>query len=122
MSEEMLTNEQVVEQAQPIASEGQAQNQPAVHHRHNPRSAEELHLMKNRLNRMIGQLNGIGRMIEEDRYCGDVLIQISAVQRALQNFGYMVLESHVNDCVLEEVQQGNLGALKEALELMKSIK
>ena len=64
-------------------------------HRHAPRSDAELKQLKNRLNRMAGQLNGIGRMLDENRYCGDILIQVSAVERALQNFGYMVLKSHM---------------------------
>jgi pyrroline-5-carboxylate reductase len=66
---------------------------PACHQRHTPRSDAELRQLKNRLNRMIGQLSGIGRMLEENRYCGDVLTQIAAVESALQSFGYIILES-----------------------------
>ena len=55
---------------------------PARPPRHTPRGEEELRQLKNRLNRMVGQLNGIGRMLDENRYCGDILIQISAVERA----------------------------------------
>ena len=91
-------------------------------HRHTPRSDEELRQLKNRLNRMAGQLNGIGRMLDENRYCGDILIQVSAVERALQNFGYMLLKSHMEACVAEEVRKGNPDIIEETLERMKKLK
>ena len=95
---------------------------PACHQRHTPRSEEELRQLKNRLNRMVGQLNGIGRMLDENRYCGDILIQISAVEKALQGFGYSVLKSHMENCVAEEVRNGNPDIMEETLELMKKLK
>ena len=69
-----------------------------------------------------GQLNGIGRMLDENRYCGDILIQISAVERALQGFGYTVLKSHMESCVVEEVLNGNSEIMAQTLELMKKLK
>ena len=98
------------------------ENCPNCRQRHDPRDAAELKLLKNRLNRMIGQLNGIGRMLDENRYCGDVLIQISAVQTALRNFGCMVLESHMQSCVAEELRGGNDAIIEETVELMKRLK
>ena len=95
---------------------------PACHQRHTPRSEEELRQLKNRLNRMVGQLNGIGRMLDENRYCGDILVQISAVEKALQGFGYSVLKSHMENCVVEEVRNGNPDIMDETLELMKKLK
>ena len=95
---------------------------PACHQRHTPRSDAELKQLKNRLNRMVGQLHGIGRMLDENRYCGDILIQIAAVERALQNFGYIILRDHMQSCVVEEVQSGNLEVIDEAVELMKKLK
>ncbi|MBQ3424556.1 MAG: metal-sensing transcriptional repressor [Clostridia bacterium] len=95
---------------------------PACHHRRTPRDPEELKALKNRLNRMTGQLNGIARMLEEDRYCGDILIQIAAVQKALESFGYTVLESHMNACVAQELERGNRDILRETVDLMKQLK
>ena len=100
----------------------QKQTCPACHQRSTPRDAEELRQLKNRLNRMVGQLNGIGRMLDENRYCGDILIQISAVEKALQSFGYSVLQSHMESCVFEEVRNGNPDIMGETLELMKKLK
>lgn len=87
-----------------------------------PRSEEELKLLKNRLNRMVGQLNGIGRMLDENRYCGDILVQVAAVEKALQGFGYIILKEHMQTCMVEEIQSGNTDIVDEALELVKKLK
>ena len=91
-------------------------------HRRTPRDEEELRQLKNRLNRMAGQLSGIGRMLDENRYCGDILIQVSAVEKALQNFGYMVLKSHMKSCVTEGIQNGDADIIDETRELMMRLK
>lgn len=90
--------------------------------KHTPRDEENKKTLQNRLNRMIGQLNGIKNMVEENRYCGDILIQIAAVQSALQNLGYMVLQDHMETCVVEEIRQGNADIVDEAVDLMKKLK
>ena len=95
---------------------------PGFRHRHTPRDEAGLKQLKNRLNRMVGQLNGIGRMLDENRYCGDILIQIAEVEKALQSFGYMVLADHMNTCVVEQVRDGNSAVMDETLELMKKLK
>ena len=92
------------------------------HSKHTPRDEASVRQLHNRLNRMVGQLNGIGRMLDENRYCGDILIQIAAVEKALQNFGYIILRDHMQSCVVEEVQGGNLEVIDEAVELMKKLK
>jgi len=92
------------------------------HHKHTPRSEEELRQLKNRLNRLVGQLNGIGKMLDENRYCGDILIQIAAVEKALQGFGYIVLQEHMKTCMVEEIKNGNTAIVDEALELVKKLK
>ena len=102
--------------------EMEAQRCRACRQRHAPRDEAELRRLKNRLSRMIGQLNGIGKMLDENRWCGDILVQISAVESALQNFGYIVLRSHMESCVAEELRSGNSDILDETLELMKKLK
>ena len=87
-----------------------------------PRKEKTVRLLKNRLNRMNGQLNGIARMLDENRYCGDVLIQVAAVESALQSFGYLVLQDHLETCVVEEIQKGNTQIVEEAVELIKKLK
>ena len=61
-------------------------------------------------------------MLDENRYCGDILTQVSAVESALQNFGYIILQNHMATCVVEEIQKGNTEILDEAVELIKKLK
>ena len=90
--------------------------------KHTPRSEEQQKLLRNRLNRIVGQLNGIQRMLDENRYCGDILTQIAAVESALQSVGYTILKEHMETCVPEGVRAGNDEVLDEAFELMKKLK
>ncbi len=92
------------------------------HKKTTPRDEKELKQLKNRLSRMVGQLNGIGKMLDENRYCGDVLTQVAAVESALQAFGYLVLQEHMETCVVEEIQKGNTAVVDEAVELVKKLK
>lgn len=98
------------------------ENCPACHHKHTPRDPETLKLLKNRLNRMIGQLSGIGNMLDDNRYCGDVLTQIAAVESALQSFGYLILQDHLETCVVEEITAGNPQIISETIDLIKKLK
>ncbi len=73
-----------------------------------------------RLNRIEGQVRGIARMIEEDRYCVDVLTQVSAVQSALDALAFQLLEQHLHGCVQQAVKAGNGDrALTEALTVIR---
>jgi DNA-binding FrmR family transcriptional regulator len=73
-----------------------------------------------RLNKVIGQLNGIKRMIEEERDCPDVLIQIASVRAALAKFGLMITEDHVEHCIVSSFQKGmgqqSIASLNKALK------
>jgi len=91
-------------------------------HKTTPRDEKSQKLLSNRLNRMIGQLNGIQKMLDDNRYCGDILNQIAAVESALQSFGYLVLEDHLKTCVVEEIQKGNTPVLEETIDLIKKLK
>lgn len=102
--------------------ENSAVNSCCCHQKATPRDEKELRQLKNRLNRMMGQLNGIGKMLDENRYCGDILTQIAAVESALQAFGYLILQEHMETCVVEEIQKGNTAVVDEAVELVKKLK
>ena len=91
-------------------------------HKASPREKKELRQLQNRLKRLTGQLGGISKMLEDNRYCGDILIQVAAVQSALQALGYAVLQTHLETCVAEELQKGNKEILAEAIDLIKKIK
>ena len=90
-------------------------------HKVKPREEEQVRQLQNRLNRIIGQMNGISKMLEDNRYCGDILTQVAAVESALQSFGYVVLREHLDSCVVEEIQQGNTEIMDETIELIKKL-
>ena len=83
----------------------------AVKHKHR-QAAEEKDLLT-RLNRIEGQIRGIKSMVEDERYCVDILTQVSAVQAALNSFNKVLLSSHIKSCVVEQIQDGNLEAVDE---------
>ena len=93
-----------------------------VHQKATPRGEAEIRQLQNRLSRMMGQLGGIGKMLEENRYCGDILVQVAAVESALQSFGYLILQSHMETCVTEQIKKGNTEIVEETLRLMKKLK
>jgi DNA-binding FrmR family transcriptional regulator len=81
--------------------------------------AETTELAK-RLNRIEGQVRGIGRMIDDDRYCVDILTQVSAVQSALDALALKLLEHHLHGCVSHAVASGNgAHAIDEALSVIR---
>jgi DNA-binding FrmR family transcriptional regulator len=85
-----------------------------------PRTDDEKQAVINRLKRIEGQVRGIQRMIEEDRYCVDVLVQISAINAALKKVGFNVTERHMKHCVSHAIREGEgEGTIEELLAVMK---
>lgn len=73
-----------------------------------------------RLNRIEGQVRGIRRMIDEDRYCVDILTQVSAVQSALDALALRLLDHHLHGCVQHAIRSGEGdGAIAEALGVIR---
>lgn len=82
-------------------------------------SKREKEKLVNRLKRIEGQVRGIQKMIEEDRYCVDILIQISAIQAAMKKVGLTLLENHTKGCVREAIYSGDGDeAISELLEVL----
>lgn len=81
--------------------------------RHKHRQVTEQKDLLNRLNRIEGQIRGIKNMVEEERYCVDILTQVSAVQAALNSFNKVLLANHIKSCVVEDIKAGNLEAVDE---------
>ena len=69
-----------------------------------------------RLRRVAGQIAGIERMVGEDRYCVDVLLQIAAVRAALDGVGKVILRSHVETCVADALVSGRAKERNEKIE------
>jgi DNA-binding FrmR family transcriptional regulator len=75
-----------------------------------------------RLHRIEGQVRGIERMVEDDRYCIDILTQIGAVNTALESLALKVLDDHVNHCVADAMSSGNKKAADEKTkELLEAV-
>ena len=75
-----------------------------------------------RLHRIEGQVRGIERMVEEERYCIDVLTQIAAVKTALESLGFQILDNHVSHCVADALAAGDQDAAAEkSQELLAAV-
>jgi len=69
-------------------------------------SENKINLLR-RLRRIEGQIKGIQRMIEDEKYCADILVQIAAVRAALNKVGLIIFEDHTKGCVAEAIQNDN---------------
>ena len=90
--------------------------------RHKHRDPKEEKDLINRLNRIEGQVRGIKAMVQDERYCTDILVQVSAVQSALNGFCKMLLSNHIRTCVVDEIKKGNEEeAVAELCETIKKM-
>ena len=74
-----------------------------------------------RLKKVAGQVDGIRRMVEEDRYCVDILHQVAAVEGALDRVGHLLLASHVETCVASAIESGNPKERKQKLDELMDV-
>ena len=74
-----------------------------------------------RLRRIEGQVRGLHRMVEEDKYCIDVLTQVAAATKALQSFSLELLDDHLGHCVVEAAQRGGAEADEKVREASEAI-
>jgi CsoR family transcriptional regulator, copper-sensing transcriptional repressor len=74
-----------------------------------------------RLRRIEGQVRGLQRMVEEDKYCIDILTQVSAATKALQSFSLELLEEHLQHCVVDAARQGGPAAEEKVREASDAI-
>ena len=88
-------------------------------HKQTPRDEQLQKDLQKRLNRAIGQLNGVKAMLEDNRYCGDVLVQLSAAESAVHSVSEKVLKNHLETCVVEQIQKGNLEVIDEVTYLIR---
>lgn len=83
------------------------------------RDCEEKRRLTKRLSIIEGQVRGIKQMIADDRYCDDVLIQLSAVDKSIKSLANSILEEHMHSCVVESIKNGNEEAIDEIIDLFK---
>ena len=87
-----------------------------------PRDEEFVKNLKSRLNRIQGQIGGVTKMLDENRYCSDILVQVAAIESALKEVGYMILKDHMHSCVIDDVKKDDYTSLDELIEIAKKLK
>ena len=90
-------------------------------HKKKERTEKEYKDLIHRLNRIEGQIRGIKHMVEEDAYCPDILIQVSAINAALNSFNKVLLSNHIHTCVAEDIRNGKDEAIDELVDLLKKL-
>lgn len=83
------------------------------------RNQEEKRQILNRLHKIEGQVRGVSKMIEEDRYCDDVLIQLSSIDKSIKSLANLILENHMYTCILKEFKNGNTEVIDDIMELFR---
>ena len=86
------------------------------------RNEEEKRQLIKRLNIIEGQIRGIKQLIEDDRYCDDVLTQMLAVNKALESLENVILEKHLERCIAKQIKEGNTEVTEEIMNLFKKMR
>lgn len=90
-------------------------------HKTKERSEKEYKDLLNRLNRIEGQVRGIKGMVEKDAYCTDILIQVTAVNAALNSFNKVLLANHIKTCITKDIQEGKEESVEELLAILPKL-
>ena len=84
-------------------------------------SQKEYKDLMNRLNRIEGQIRGIKGMVENDAYCPDILIQVSAATAALNSFNKVLLANHIESCVVDDLKEEKEGTVQELVTVLQKL-
>ena len=90
-------------------------------HKTKERSEEEYKKLIYRLNRIEGQIRGIRGMVENSAYCTDILIQVSAVNAALNAFNKELLANHIRTCVADDIRKGKDETIDELVDILQKM-
>lgn len=90
-------------------------------HKERDKEGREYQDLVKRLKRIEGQIRGIERMVEEDRYCIDILTQVSAATAALNAFNKVLLSEHIKSCVVENVKNGDDTVIDELCATLQKL-
>ena len=91
------------------------------HIRKKHRSEKEYKDLMNRLKRIEGQVRGVERMLENDAYCTDILVQVSAITSALNSFNKVLLGNHMRTCVADNIRVGNDEVIDELVTTLQKL-
>jgi len=89
--------------------------------KHKERSAEEVRRLTNRLSRIEGQIRGLKEMLQNDAYCTDILMQVSAATAALNSFSKELLSTHIKTCVADNIRSGNDEVVDELVTVLQKL-
>jgi DNA-binding FrmR family transcriptional regulator len=89
--------------------------------KHKERGVKEYKDLMNRLKRIEGQVRGVEGMLENDAYCTDILIQVSAITSALNSFNKALLANHMRTCVADNIRQGNDEVIDELVTTLQKL-
>lgn len=90
-------------------------------HRKKERSEKEYKDLIHRLNRIEGQVRGIKKMVEQDAYCPEILVQVSAVNAALNSFNKVLLANHIRTCVTNDILEGREETVDELVATLQKL-
>ena len=90
-------------------------------HKTKERSGQEYKSLINRLNRIEGQVRGGKSMVEKDAYCTDILVQVAAVNAALNSFSKELLASHIRSCVVNDIRDGKEETIDELVATIQKL-
>ena len=85
------------------------------------RTDKEYKDLLNRLSRVEGQIRGIKRMVEEDCYCPDIMVQVAAANAALKSFNKVLLANHIRTCVADDIRNGQDNTIEELIETLGKV-
>ena len=94
---------------------------PECTHKIKERSDKEYRDFVNRLSRIEGQVRGIRKMVENDAYCTDILVQVSAVNAALNSFSKVLLANHIRTCVADDIRAGKEETIDELVAILQKL-
>lgn len=94
---------------------------PECTHKIKERSDKEYRDLVNRLSRIEGQVRGIRKMVENDAYCTDILVQVSAVNAALNSFNKVLLANHIRTCVADDIRAGKEETIDELVAILQKL-
>lgn len=89
--------------------------------KHKHREGKEYQNLLSRLNRIEGQVRGVRSMVESDRYCVDILTQVSAIQSALNAFNKELLAQHIKSCVVDDIRAGKEEVVDELVVTLQKL-
>lgn len=99
----------------------QEDNNCCCSHKTKERDEQEYKDLIHRLNRIEGQIRGIRGMVERDAYCTDILVQVSAVNAALNSFNKVLLANHIKTCVIRDIKEGKEETVDELVTVLQKL-